>query len=132
MNHLLDLPRTLLVKLPHYDLMYQLDLGDNHWLSFTRWDPDLDLNPKYKPYESVIKANLVCGAIVIHKCQTPSGYHEGSISFKTPSTALWPTEHANHTWVVHSWEPLDLSPSLLSHCPCKDHGFIKQGRWQRA
>jgi len=32
-------------------------------------------------------------------------------------------------WTVESWRPLTILPSLQSHCPCKDHGFIKNGRW---
>lgn len=30
-------------------------------------------------------------------------------------------------WMVESWEPLTVSPSLL--CSCGHHGFIRGGRW---
>lgn len=31
-------------------------------------------------------------------------------------------------WTVNSYDPLDLSPSLLCTA-CGHHGFIRQGRW---
>lgn len=34
------------------------------------------------------------------------------------------------TWSVESRDPLTMSPSLL--CSCGDHGWIRDGRWQRA
>lgn len=30
-------------------------------------------------------------------------------------------------WTVVSYDPLELSPSLL--CGCGHHGFIRQGKW---
>ena len=132
---LIELPVLVLAKLEHFELTYQLDLGDGHWLQFSTWRPDLALQgnrDKWGAHEAVILAHPVCGATVIHRCQTETGYHQGGISFRTPATELWTERERGHRWEVHSWDPLDISPSLLAHCPCKDHGFIRAGKWVRA
>ncbi len=106
----------------------RIDLGDDHVLRFTCWDPDLGLNPQWAHLALLIRQHGPrYGAIVAHK--KPDGsLCEGSITFDTPLS------RANGTkvplWQVHSWEPLTLSPSLLCHCG--DHGFIRGGRWVRA
>lgn len=134
-QELLDLPMQMLAKLEHFDLYYQVDLGDNHWLKFVRWDPDFSIEGNralWGQHENIIKAHPLCGANVIHRCSTETGFHSGAIHFRTPATALWDRREADHCWEVQSWQPLTLSPSLLSHCACKDHGFIREGRWVRA
>lgn len=108
----------------------EVDLGDGHWLRYTVWNPDLDLNPQFAHLANLIREQPVIGAIIRHLCKTESGIHEGGIQFKTELTDAIPKFGA--TWTVESWEPLTISPSLLSHCPCNDHGFIKQGKWVRA
>lgn len=108
-----------------------VDLGDNHWLRYMCWSPDLSLNPQYAHLAYLIRTWPIVGAIVAHKCNTDSGIHEGVIHFETPLTKSNPF-HADQKWQVHSWAPLTLSPSLLSKCPCNDHGFIRNGRWERA
>lgn len=40
-----------------------LDLGDDHFLTFTRWAPDRELNPQYDGMSDVEKY----GAIIRHK-----------------------------------------------------------------
>jgi len=35
---------------------------------------------------------------------------------------------ASAKWTVNSYDPLDLSPSLLC-TRCNHHGFIRQGQW---
>ncbi len=35
------------------------------------------------------------------------------------------------TWKIESHEPLTLSPSLLCRV-CGDHGFIRNGKWEKA
>lgn len=132
---LLDLPIHELVKLDHYSLHYQLDLGEDHWAQFLSWAPDLSIEAnreKWGHAEEIIKAHPVCGVSVIHRCKTETGFHSGAIHFRTPATALWAPAHAGHCWDVKSWMPLHVEPSLLSHCACNDHGFIRGGRWQRA
>lgn len=34
-------------------------------------------------------------------------------------------------WTLHATEPLHVEPSILCRA-CGDHGFIREGRWQRA
>lgn len=109
----------------------QIDLGSDHWMRWLLWDPDLELNPQYKEFEALIKEHPIVGAIVGHKCQTESGVHEGGIYFHTPVTDTVAFKE-DTKWKVNSWEPLDIEPSLQAHCPCKDHGHIRQGRWVRA
>lgn len=124
-----------------------LDLGDDHFLNWTQWAPDdLPANrawlgiPEGQPLPVVEK----WGAMVRH--YRPDGtLCEGGIQFD----GEWQrrvhainTEHARRegkpppayvAWTVESWEPLTVSPSLLCRAPgCSDHGFIRQGRWQRA
>lgn len=107
---------------------HDIDLGDDHALRFTCWDPDLKLNPKWAHLADLIREQGGrYGAIVSHK-KTDGSECEGGITFDTDLA------RANGTkaplWKVESWEPLTLSPSLL--CNCGDHGFIRNGKWVRA
>ena len=108
--------------------MAELDLGDDHFLNFTRWDPDLALNPQWAHLADLTKSTPHYGAIVRHKANTETGWCEGSITFDTELTRQMKTPHP--FWKVESWEPLTCSPSLL--CGCGDHGFIRGGKWVRA
>ena len=109
---------------------HELDLGEDHTLTFADWNPDLDLNPQYRDIAGQLPARAT--GIVRHKLPavnpgTHGGYCEGAITFDTPLTRA----HFNGPyWTVHSWEPLTLTPSLLCHCG--DHGFITNGRWVTA
>lgn len=128
---LLELPRHRLDQ----DLDFQLCLGLDHWLSFLQWAPDFSIETnraRWAHLEQLIAEQPVVGAIVIHRCRTETGYHKGAIHFRTPVTAHWDPKHAAHCWDVESWQPLTLAPSLLSRCPCNDHGFIRGGLWVRA
>ena len=126
---LLDLPRHVLTHREYGDLTYQLDLGNDHWLTFVCWEPDLRLNPQYAHLAHLIRTQPVVGANVIHRCATESGFHEGAIHFKTELTQS--AFKGINCWDVHSWSPLHIEPSLLSHCPCHDHGHIRGGKWER-
>lgn len=131
---LLDLPMRELAKLEDFDLTFQLDLGEDHWLKFLRWAPDFEIAAnaaKWGHLSLLIRQQPVVGAVVIHRCKTETGLHEGAIHFRTEVTAAWDEPSRGHVWDVHSWTPLTISPSLLSHCPCNDHGFIREGRWVR-
>ena len=105
------------------DMTPDLDLGDDHWLTFTAWAPDRELNPQYAdlPDDSKI------GGIIRHK--KPDGTMcEGSIWFDGPVPRRVFSKHP--LWQVSNWEPLTCSPSFLCHCG--DHGFIREGKWARA
>lgn len=82
-----------------------LDLGYNHRAILT----SLRSKPGY------------WGAIIEHL--TPAGEPcDGAIS--------WNEDDRVH-WTLHSLYPLTVSPSIL--CPtCKDHGFIRNGKWDPA
>jgi len=101
----------------------EIDLGCDHFLTFSCWKPDRALNPRYDHLPDVEKY----GALVRHK--TPNGKEcNGYIHFDGPvQRELGP--HGPF-WVVECWDPLTLSPSLL--CECGDHGFIRNGHWEKA
>lgn len=102
---------------------YDIDLGDDHWLTFTCWRPDRELNPQY----AHLPDNDRIGGIITHALGEGK-LCEGSIWFDCPQVREgWP---GKPVWTVESWEPLTCSPSFLCHCG--DHGFIKGGKWVRA
>jgi hypothetical protein len=113
----------------------EIDLGCDHFVRFMVWQPDLSIELNRAKWghlaERFNDIDNVVGCIVRHKCNTETGWHEGGIHFDTEfvreSGVNW-----GATWQVRSWDPLHLEPSLQSHCPCNDHGFIRGGRWERA
>lgn len=113
----------------------EFDLGSDHFARFTTWAPDLSIPANAKQYAHLahlIRTQPVIGAIVRHRCRTETGWHEGSVTFRTELTEAVEYFRKHARWDVRSWEPLHLEPSLLSSCPCRDHGFIRAGRWVRA
>jgi hypothetical protein len=101
----------------------KIDLGDDHTLAFFQWSPDRDLNPQYEGIPDVEKF----GANIAH--QTPSG--EECLSAVVFHSEFSKQIYGHDQWTVESWEPLTLSPSILCK-RCGDHGWIKEGRWQKA
>jgi len=100
-----------------------IDLGLDHWISFTGWSPDRNLNPQFNHLPDSDRI----GGVIRHK--KPDGtFCEGAIWFDCPVVNEVFAGHPK--WTVESWEPLTCSPSFLCHCG--DHGFIKQGKWIRA
>jgi hypothetical protein len=103
---------------------HDLDLGDNHWLSFTIWKPNREINPQlaHLPDDDHI------GGIISHL--KPDGtLCEGSIWFEGPVTKEVFANHPRWT-VTGPWEQMTCNPSFLCHCG--DHGFIRDGKWVRA
>lgn len=96
-----------------HHIKVDVDLGDDQTLEFTTWYGDL--------------TKTTGGAIVTHR--KPDGsWCQGSITFDVPISRE--KAPGRPMWTVESWDPLKLSPSLACHC--SDHGFIRQGRWERA
>jgi len=111
-----------------------IEIGDGHAYKFFEWSPDMSIPEnagRFGHLSVLMREWPIAGAIVRHPCRTETGLHEGVISFRTPLTEAHP-KGFRPTWEVKSWEPLHVEPSLLSHCPCKDHGFIRGDRWVRA
>lgn len=134
------------------EIVPDIDLGDDHYLTFTCWHPDdLPANrelygiPTGQPMPRVEK----WGACVRH--YRPDGtLCEGCIEFdgewqrrahecyarKCAERGETPRSYV--AWAVESWDPLTVSPSLLCKAPtenggvCGDHGFIRGGKWARA
>jgi hypothetical protein len=109
-----------------------IDLGLDHSYKFLVWDLDFSLagNQKWAHLAHLIRTQPIVGASVKHRCKTESGWHEGGIYFKTELTEAAFKDSAR--WDVLAWSPLHTEPSLQSHCPCNDHGFIRGGKWERA
>ena len=115
---------------------WDLDLGHGHFLRFTSWKPDRELNPQYEMPDGSYPSVEKFGAIVSHI--RPDGtLCEGAITFNSElAERFWPGRTG---WDVQSWEPLTISPSLLCKMPldgktlsgptCDDHGFIRGGKW---
>lgn len=63
-----------------------------------------------------------------HKHRTPEGEEcMGSIYFELEWVRNNPALSNVAKWMVETWEPLTVSPSLL--CSCGHHGFIRGGKW---
>lgn len=61
-----------------------------------------------------------------HRNPTTGAWCGGFAPFDVESGYL---TRQSEKWTVNSFEPLDLSPSLLCRA-CNHHGYIKQGRWE--
>ncbi len=97
-------------------------LGCEHFLRYTSWSPDRDLNPKYIGTPDVDPI----GAIIRHPGLRGEEC-EGSILFASEVARKVFKEKYNF-WTVVSFQPLTLQPSI--QCPvCSDHGFITNGMW---
>jgi len=99
-----------------------LDIGSDHWVKFTSWHPDRELNPHLAQYPDVPK----WGLIMRHR-KPDGGKCMGGVTFDGEVQRALVPESAR--WQVISLEPetLEIAPSLLCHCG--DHGFIRNGRW---
>lgn len=107
-----------------------IDIGNDHWLRYTRWAPDRDLNPQYKDIPDIPKY----GATIWHRERGgDGGYHAGGVTFDIPEVRNLDAIEGyrqHETWQVELWEPLTISPSVL--CQCGDHGFVRAGKWVSA
>lgn len=98
-----------------------IDLGHGHTFQFLGWAPDRDLNPQYEGIPDVERY----AAVVEHP--TPSGEPCASgVTFDSEIARR--IEPGKAMWIVESWQPITLSPSLLC-LRCGDHGFVRDGRW---
>ncbi len=84
------------------------DLGDHHAFYFT----------------TLYGQEGNAGAIIRH--QTPKGnWCEGGVRWRAYESEPHPP-----VWTLFSENPLHIEPSVLCLC-CGDHGFIRDGKWQR-
>lgn len=105
-----------------------IDLGQDHTLTFVCWMPNRELNPGLEHLPDVEKF----GAVIEH--QTPKGeVCRHGITFD--GVVARQVEKEEGLWVVESWAPLTVSPSLFCNPVaggCGDHGFIREGKWVKA
>lgn len=105
-----------------FGMVWDIDLGQDHFLKFLGWHPDRDLNPQYENIPDIPK----CCGFIGHS--TKEGKHcTSAVHFNLPNVdKIFKPEQI---WQVLSWEPLTLSPSILCK-RCGDHGFIENGKWR--
>jgi hypothetical protein len=88
------------------------DIGDNHEIQFVSYkdDSQAGLNIRHKNEEG-------------NPC----------VGFITFTGSSWAKDFNGkiQEWQVQSFEPLTCSPSILCKV-CGDHGFIRNGRWEKA
>ena len=140
----------------YLELVPDVDLGDDHYLVFTRWAPDdLPANREWLgipdgPLPVVEKwgANVrhyrpdgvLCEGVIEFDGEWQRRVHQINVDSARRQGRPEPRYVA---WTVECWEPLTCSPSLLCKAPvvdasgktvgsCGDHGFIRQGKWVRA
>ena len=105
---------------------HDLDLGSDHWLDWVRWVPD-DLPGNRQQYGFPLPVIERAGAMIGHKKPDDSECW-GHVHFDIPAVRQAFPNAA--VWQVASWEPLTISPSVLCTI-CGDHGFIRNGRWEK-
>jgi hypothetical protein len=89
-----------------------IDIGDNHKIKFIGYEDD-----------------PCVGINVIHKA--PDGKDcAGWVPFKGRAWEKVFSETIQ-SWDILSMEPLTLTPSILCTV-CGDHGFIRNGKWEKA
>lgn len=103
---------------------YAIDIGHAHFITYSAWEPDRDLNPQFAELAWEEKA----GVTIWHPRKDNGEPCCGHVSFDTPGMCA--TMPSRAVWHVVSWEPLTIEPSVL--CACGDHGFIRSGRWEPA
>lgn len=86
----------------------------------------IPLGPRNWYTKGVDKDEKWCAIIEYHlKPGTDNQLCSGWVPFDVQSAYLTP--HGDK-WTVNSYDPLDLSPSLLCTI-CGSHGFIREGKW---
>jgi len=91
---------------------HDLDLGDGHWLDWLTYEGER------------------CGGSITHTTsKTETGFCEGAF-FIAGAKALGSFPNRPVWTFTGSWETPTMAPSFLCHCG--DHGFIRNGKWQRA
>jgi hypothetical protein len=98
-----------------------IDFGSGVIGRWTRWAPDRTLNQPFADLPDIERLGLIL------QHQMPDGTpHDGVVMFDLPGVRrIFPN---NPVWIVHSWEPLTLTPSVK--CSCGFHGFITDGKWR--
>jgi uncharacterized protein DUF6527 len=100
----------------------EIDLGSGYWFSWVSWKPDRALNPQFEGIPDVERYGIII------RC--PHG--EGAVVFDSEVARKIDRDHPR--WIVESWEPLTIAPSIQRRrapdgTGCECHGFIRGGRW---
>lgn len=102
-----------------------LDLGDDHYFWFTQWSPDRSIPENAERYKDIADVNPF-GGIYAHKDPADESWCWGGVHFESPAAVLF----GGAMWKLISKEPLHMEPSLLCMA-CRDHGWIRNGKWVR-
>jgi hypothetical protein len=89
-----------------------VDLGDGHSLRWTTYN------------------GKIVGGIIRHTAQNELGYCEASIWIRGNDFSKQHSPEAPQWDMTGDFLVPTFSPSFLCHC--KDHGFIRNGKWERA
>lgn len=107
------------------------DLGHDHFVWFTSWSPDRELNPQYKDIPDIPKYGLV----VKHLNKETGKECVGGVTFDLPDVRKLHEMNPAGGWHRARWQVIDLNPETLHIepsllCSCGDHGWIRNGRWE--
>lgn len=109
-----------------------IDLGDDHhfvWLDGSTATHEERFPETTHPSAGDGRPVTRCGIIVDHRNPNTGERCAGAVMF---AKVLNPSEHEakRPIWECVNLDPLHLEPSIL--CSCGDHGYVRDGRWQRA
>lgn len=111
---------------PLFDDPDPLDFGSGVTGRFACWAPDRDLNPGLAHLPDVDRYALIWQ----HPRPDGDGTCHSALTFDSPTARE--LEPGKPLWVVESWDPLTLSPSILCSPDkggCGLHGYIRDGQW---
>lgn len=103
-----------------------MDFGSGVTGRFYGWAPDRTIESNRVRYAGIADIEK---AVMSFNHSPPDDAGKrcgGFVTFDSPEAR---TVFPNYAfWVVQSWDPMTLTPSLLCRS-CGRHGFIRQGRW---
>lgn len=101
-----------------------IDLEGGYALRWTSWDPDLDLNPRFRLFAAQLPVEK-WGAIVDHPRPDGEGTCSAGIVFDGPIQRQ--VDKRTEFWTLDSWDPVTIGGSLLCRA-CNAHFVVEAGR----
>lgn len=101
-----------------------IDLGDGYSLVWTRWDPDLEINPRYRLYASQLPVER-WGALVTHPRPDGAGGCQAGIVFDGPVQRE--VDKRTDFWTLDEDDPVTIGGSVACR-ECGAHFVIAHGQ----
>lgn len=101
-----------------------IDLENGYMLEWTRWDPDLDLNPRYRLFAAELPVEK-WGAMVTHPRPDGNGICKAGITFDGPVQRQ--VANLPAYWILQNHDPVTIGGSVLCHA-CNAHFVVEDGR----